>query len=160
MNGKPQENESRLLEVPKGAQLNSNIQGSLIKPAVERTSSNDHSPRNAINVSKRFATKDQKDNGADDDSYDEFVDQYIAASRDLCIPARERHQYLQNLFRGEALQFYNSNVEGKAADFPEAIRIMKKQFNSSSRQQQVMAELSKLSYAIFVKILDRNKRKA
>ena len=160
MNGKPQDNESRLLEVSKDAQLNSNIQGSLIKPAVERTSSNDHGPRNAIYVSKRFATKDQKGNGADDVCYDEFVNQYIAASRDLCIPAKERHQYLHNLFRGEALRFYNANVEGKAADFPEALRIMTEQLNSSSRQQQVKAELSKLSFAIFVKNLDGNKKKA
>ncbi len=81
MNGKPQDNQSRLLKVPKDAQPNSNIQGSPIKTALERTSSNDHGPCNAINVSKRFATKDQKYSGADDESYDEFVDQYIAASR-------------------------------------------------------------------------------
>ena len=129
MNGKPQDNESRILEAPKDAQPSSNIQGSSIKPAVERTSSNGHGLRNAINASKCFATKNQKYSGAEDESYDKFVDQYIAASRDLCIPVKERHQYLHNLFRGEALRFYNANVEGRAADFLEALRIMKEQFN-------------------------------
>ncbi len=51
------------------------IQGTPIKPAVDRTYSNDHGLRNAINVSKHFATKDLKYSGADDESYHEFIDQ-------------------------------------------------------------------------------------
>ncbi len=37
---------------------------------------------------------------------------------------------------------------------------MKEQFNSSSKQQQVKAELSKVSYATFVKNKGGNKRRA
>ncbi len=148
------------MELQKDAQPNSYIQGSPIKPGAERASSDDHGPRNAINVSKRFVTKYQQYSGTDDESYDEFVEHYIAASRDLCIPAKERHQYLHNIFPCEAFRFYNANVEGKDADFSEALRIMNEQFNSSSKQQQFKAEMSKLSYATFVKNVDGNKRKA
>ena len=154
------DNGANLFEISKDTKTNSNIQGSPIKPAVERTYSNDCGPRNAINVIKRFATKDQKDSGENDESYDEFLEQYIAASRDLCIPAKKRHQYLHNLFRGESLWLYNAYAVGRAADFPEALRIVKEQLNLLSKQQHVKAELSKLSYATFVKNVDGNKRKA
>ncbi len=154
------DNGANLFEISKDTKTNSNIQGSPIKPAVERTYSNDCGPRNAINVIKRFATKDQKDSGENDESYDEFLEQYIAASRDLCIPAKKHHQYLHNLFRGESLWLYNAYAVGRAADFPEALRIVKEQLNLLSKQQHVKAELSKLSYATFVKNVDGNKRKA
>ncbi len=40
-------------------------------------------PRNALNISKRFGSKDQKYSGGDDECIDEFLDQYDAVSHDL-----------------------------------------------------------------------------
>ena len=70
MDGKLQDNESNLPEVPKDAKPNSSTLGSPIKSAVERTYCNDRGPRNAINVSRSFATWDQKYSGAYDESYE------------------------------------------------------------------------------------------
>ncbi len=103
------------------------------------------SARNAMHISKLFSSKDRKYNGSDDEKYDEFVEQYLAASLELCLSPSERLQYLHNLFHGEALRFYNANVVGCARLFSEALQMMKKQFNSASKQQQVTTDIPKLS---------------
>ncbi len=92
-----------------------------------RSHSNDtcSSARNAMHIAKLFFSKDRKYNGNDDESYDKFVDQYLAASRDLCFYPSERLQYLHNLFHGEALRFYNANVVGRARLFSEALQMMR-----------------------------------
>ncbi len=58
---------------------------------------------NAMHFTKPFFWKDRKCNGNDNESYDEFVDQYLAALCDLCLSPSERLQNFQNLFHREAL---------------------------------------------------------
>ncbi len=107
-----------------------------------------------------FSSKDRKYNGNDGESYDEFVDQYLAASRDLWLSPAKRLEYIHNFFHGEALRFYNANIVGRAHEFSEALQMGKEQFNSASKQQQVNAELSKLSYGKYLGKTGGEKRKA
>ncbi len=58
-----------------------------------------------MNTAELFSQKDRKYSGNDDEGYEEFVDQYLAASRDLSLSPYERLQFLHNLFYGEALRF-------------------------------------------------------
>ncbi len=44
--------------------------------------------RNAMNVAKRFGHKDQKYSDSDEKNIEEFMDQYMAASRDFRLQAR------------------------------------------------------------------------
>ncbi len=61
--------------------------------------------RNAIHIAKLFSPKEKKYSGNDDEGYEEFVDQYLVASQDLCLSSLERLQFLHILFQGEALRF-------------------------------------------------------
>ena len=90
--------------------------------------------RNAVRVNKRFSNKDQKYSGADDEIFGEFIEQYMAASRDLLLSNDERLKYLHNLFREEALRFYNANANGRASNFSQALSMMKEQFHSMGEQ--------------------------
>ncbi len=96
-------------------------------------------PRNALNILKRFRRKDQKYSGGDDECIYEFLDQYDAVSRDLCLCDIEKRQYFHNLFRGEALRFYNANAATSSTNYYQAIYIMKHQLNraaSNSKSKQ------------------------
>ncbi len=100
------------------------------------------STRNAMHIAKLFYTKEGKYSGSDDDSYEEYIDKFIAVSRALGLAQGERLQFSHNLFCGEALLFYNASVNGRAGYFPEALKMIKEQFNSPTKQQQVEAEVT------------------
>ena len=120
-----------------------------IRKKVNRLRGNDNysSACNAMQIVKLFSSKDRKYRGKYDESYDEFVDEYLTASLELCLSPLERLQYLHNLFHGEDLCFHNANVVERARQLSEAQKMMKEQFNSASKQQQVKAELSNLPMA-------------
>ncbi len=103
-----------------------------------------------MHVTKLFSAKYMKYIEHNDEGYEEFVVQYLAAWRDLHFSSSERLQFLHNLFDGEALRFYNANVAGRVRELTEALQLVKEQFKSASKQQQVEAELSKLSFSNFV----------
>ncbi len=65
----------------------------------------------------------------------------------------------QNFSRWD-LRFYDANVVGRERQFSEALKMMKEQFNSASKQQQVKEELAKLSYVAFLGKTCGNKRKS
>ncbi len=110
-------------------------------------------------IAKLFSSKDRKYNDNYDESYVEFADQYFSGSLALCLSPLERLQYLHNLAHGDALRFYNANFAGPAQRFPEALQMMKKRFKSARKQQQVKAELCKLSYVNVLGRTGGNKRK-
>ncbi len=113
-----------------------------------------------MHTAKLFSSKDRKYNGSDDENYDEFFDQYLAVSSDVCLSPSERLQYLDQLFHSEALRYYNANIVGRSRQFYEALQMMTERFNSASKQQQVKAELSTLSYDNFLGKTGGDKRKA
>ncbi len=88
-----------------------------------------------MHFAKLFSSKDRKYNVNDDECYDEFVDQYLSASSDLCLSLSERLLYLHNLSHGNALRFNYANVIGRIRQFSEALQMVKEQFNSASKQQ-------------------------
>ena len=55
-----------------------------------------------MQLAKLFSTKYREYSRRDDESYDEFVEQYHNASRDLSLSSSERLQYLHNLFLGRS----------------------------------------------------------
>lgn len=89
-----------------------------------------------MNILEMFSHKDSKRSGSDEESYDEFVEQYFAASRVLCLTTSERHQYLHNFFRDKTLYFQKANANGRARDFSRALRTMKEQFNLMSKKKK------------------------
>lgn len=61
---------------------------------------------------------------------------------DYGLSATQRLQYLQNLFTGEALHYYNKSVKGQSITVGEAINKMRDQFNLLDAQQRVKADLA------------------
>lgn len=50
-----------------------------------------------MDISKSFSHKDKKYSGADDESYDEYIYQYLATTRDFCMSSAKYLQYFQYL---------------------------------------------------------------
>ncbi len=76
----------------------------------------------------------------------DFNVQYDLVSRDFHLSHHEKRQYVNNLFRGEALRLYHAEVEPLGNNYPDVIAKIQSQFNSISKQQCVKAELSGLSF--------------
>ncbi len=68
-------------------------------------------PGNAMNFVKRFQNKDSKYSGADNENIMDFIVQYNLVARDFNRSHHEKRQYVDNLFRGEALRYYYPEVE-------------------------------------------------
>ena len=100
-----------------------------------------------INV--RFKNKESKYSGSDEEHLQDFIDAYITTAEDYQLTARERLQYFHNLFRGDALRFYNMSIKNRCSTFDEAIRAIYSHFNSPDVQQRVKTDLSNLSLAKF-----------
>jgi len=64
--------------------------------------------KNALSIAKRFSYKDQKFSGSEEENTQEYIAQYMAVCTDLEISPQEKNQFAHNIFRGEALRFYNA----------------------------------------------------
>ncbi len=114
---------------------------------------------NSMQIAKLISSKCRKYNGDDEKSCDEFVDQYLAASCDICLPPSPRQKYLYNRFHVEALRFYDANIPGRARQFSEVLQMMKEKINSASNQQKFRPELPELFYVNFLGRTGGDKRK-
>lgn len=101
-------------------------------------------------MSKHFSYNDAKYSGAEDENIKEYIARYQAVCRDLSLSPRERCQFVHNLFRGEALRFYNANVLDRTETLAEALVMMQTRFNSLSKQNDVKHELLSLQFSDFV----------
>ena len=109
--------------------------------------SSDSNVHHHINV--RFKNRESKYSGTDEEHLQDYIDAYLATSEDYKLTPRQKLQYLHNLFRGDALRFYNANVRNRATAFGEAISMIFSHFNSPDVQQRVKADLSTLSLKQF-----------
>lgn len=91
-----------------------------------------------------------KYSGSDEEHLQDFVDSYAITAEDYGLSATHKLQYLHNLFRGDALRFYNSQVKGTVSTCGEAIHTMIGHFNSPGVQRRVKDEISTLSLNTFV----------
>ena len=113
--------------------------------------SSDSNVHHHINV--RFKNKESKYSGSDEEHLQDFIDSYVTTAEDYGLSASQKLQYLHNLFRGDALRFYNLQIKGRVSTFGEAISVIMNHFNSADVQQRVKADLSTLS---FIKFVEKN----
>lgn len=113
---------------------------------IERANTRSH-----IDVANRLKNNENKYGGRDDENLQEFLDQYFLISDDCQLSQTERLQYLHNIFKGEALNFYKNEVKGKEHTLGGAIAKIQNYFNGIDEQQRVKAELNLLSLESFVR---------
>lgn len=110
----------------------------------QRTARNVHH-----DIANRFKGKESKYSGSENEDLQEFLAQYSAVARDYQLTASQKRQYLHNLLRGDALRFYNEEIEGRYSTYNESVSVLSSHFNSLDKQQRVKADLSTLSLATF-----------
>lgn len=114
-------------------------------PNIEDTKSHE-TTRAYHEVAVRFKKKDSKYGGAEEETLHEFVDSYATLSTDYDLTATQKLQYLHNLFRGNALRFYNAQVKDKVCTYEEAVAKVTEHFNSLDVQQRIKTDLSTLQF--------------
>ena len=73
----------------------------------------------------------------------------MAVAKDYRLTPALKLSLFHNLFSGDALRFYNRQIEGRCRQFSEAVNAIYKHFNSDDVQQRVKQELSSLSFNKF-----------
>ena len=107
--------------------------------------------RNHIDVANRFKNKENKYGGSDSENLQEYLDQYFLIADDCGLSHTERLQYLHNLFKGEALNFYKNEIKGKETTIGGAVHRIQNHFNGVDKQQRIKAELSTLTLDSFTR---------
>jgi predicted phage-related endonuclease len=95
-------------------------------------------------MAMRFAKSDTKFTGDLDQSYTEFISNYQDASKYYELTPTQKLQYIYLLFDGEAKRFYRNYVANTVKTFNEAHARLLEEHNSSTRQNRVKKELSRL----------------
>ena len=100
-------------------------------------------------VSLRFKPKESKYSGGDEEHLQDFIDSYLQTVEYYQLKTREKLQYFHNLFRDDALRFYNAQVKHRCSTFEDAVRIIYKHFKSLDVQQRAKTDLSNSSLSTF-----------
>lgn len=104
----------------------------------------------AHNVAMRLKDTDKKFSGDLGECWHEFVDDYQQISRDYNLSATQKFQYLHNILRRDALRFYLDRVQNYATNFPQAVEMIDREYNSPVRQTRVKNYLNGLRVSEFV----------
>lgn len=102
-------------------------------------------------ISNRFKDSDTKYGGDEEEDLSEFLEAYSTVTKDYELTVEEKLQYMHNLFKKEALRYYNSSVKGKVTTFTEACKKMREHFNSGDKQTRVKNELQNIKFQDYVK---------
>lgn len=96
------------------------------------------------NIAMRYTKDGMKFTGAEDQAFHEHVGFYLKIARDFSLTVEQRLMFMYNMFDGEAMRFFDSNVDGHVQTFSEAVLIINKQYNSKTRQTAVQNRLTNL----------------
>lgn len=99
--------------------------------------------RKANNMSNRFR-KDDKFTGKLEETISEAIASYNEAAVDYSLNDSQKLQFFHLLFGGEAIRHYRNNVAHAVKKFDEACEMMKKEYNSKTRQNRVRKMLQGL----------------
>lgn len=100
-------------------------------------------------ISQRFKDKDNKYGGSEEENLSEYLDSYCAVASDYNLSQQQRLQFFHNLFKKEALRFYNSTIKGKVNSFGEACTKLRDHFQSPDVQVRVLNELKTIKFSDF-----------
>ena len=121
------------------------------RSAIQQTPRTLSSSKPHLDVANRFKHPENKYGGADEENLQEFISQYFLISDDCGLSQAQRLQYIHNIFKGEALRFYNSEVKGIETTLGGAIAKIRDHFNGADKQQRIKAELSSLTLEYFIR---------
>ena len=103
-----------------------------------------------VDLSNRYKHKDNRYSGRDIEDLDEFFTDYNAVCTDFNLTKAQKFAYLHNIFRGDAIRYYNIEVKPNATNYNEAYILMREHFCSANVQSRVKIELQKLDFEKFI----------
>lgn len=102
-------------------------------------------------IGMRYSKDSMKFTGAEDQALHEYVGLYLQITRDFSVSNEQKLQFMYNIFDGEAKRYFDDHVDGRVATFSEAVLLMNKQYNSTTRQTAVQNRLSSLRFGKLLK---------
>lgn len=82
--------------------------------------------------------------GAEDEAFHKHVGFYLKVDRAFSLTTEQKLMFMYNMFDGEAMRFFDSNVDGRVETFSEAVLMINKQYNSKTRQAAVQNRLTNI----------------
>lgn len=104
----------------------------------------------AHNVAMRLKDRENKFSGSLEESWMEYVDEYMQICRDYNLSQSQKLQYLHNVLHGDAKRYYLDTVDNYATTFQQAIDMIKVEYNSPVRQARVKNYLNSLRITNFL----------
>lgn len=101
-------------------------------------------------IGMRYSKDSMKFTGAEDQAFHEYVGFYLKVARDFSLTNEQKLMFMYNIFAGEAMRFFDSHVDGHVETFSEAVLMMNKQYNSTTRQTAVQNRLTNLRHSKLV----------
>lgn len=102
-------------------------------------------------LSQRFKDNRNKYGGTYDECWAEYLDAYNNIAIDHGLSDDQKFAHLHNLFKGDALEYYNSCIKHEAPNFQTACGMIDAYFNSHSRQMHVRNKLRTVRLSDFTK---------
>lgn len=123
----------------------SEINGQVNAPNEIRVTTS-HNNRVHHDIAQRFKSKESKYAGNDEEDIPEFFSIYEITAEDYEMSQEQKLRYVHNIFKDEALRFYNINLRNQAKPYDEVKRLMTLHFNSPDVQSRVKNELQTLEF--------------
>lgn len=101
-------------------------------------------------ISHRFKDKENKFGGKDDEDLFEHFLSYETVSEDYKLTDEQNNKYVHNLFKEEALRFYNQYVKQSSISYRDTKAMMLRHFNSADVQNLIKNELMTLNFNTFI----------
>ena len=123
--------------------ITSNNQPEVVNNSRVTTMHEEPSTRVAHNMAVRFKGY-EKFSGKMGEDLEEHINNHIDAAKDYRLTLEQRLDFFHHIFDGEAKTFYRLKVDGVAASFAEALQMLRKEYNSITRQSRVRRHLQSL----------------
>jgi hypothetical protein len=106
--------------------------------------------RTAHQASQRFNNKGAQKAGIMEESLNDKFQIYLTVANDYQLSEAQKLSLVHNLFEGDALRYYNTNVQGKAKSITDVHVEMLLEFNSMTCQCRVKNQLRALRLTTMV----------
>lgn len=102
-------------------------------------------------ISQRFKDRENKYGGTDEEDLSEFLSVYDTVSIDYELTDNQKLQFMHNLFKRQALRFFNTTARSSARTYEQAKELMVEQFNSENVRSRVLNQLQSIRFVTYVR---------
>lgn len=111
----------------------------------------DNERKVAYNISQKYKSKEDKYSAKIGEDLEELFENYEQTCEDYKLTDKHKHQYVHNLFEGEAKVFFKQNVYPNVRNYEQVKQEMLQEFNNATRQNRVRQYLLSLTLNTIMK---------